>query len=220
MGRGKAIIVGERRFASKKAAGDAAREVLYRYAIGDRVVGADADFLADLLQLHPEAEQKIGCGVSWFSVEQNDGSRGFWLTRTDGTRTDWSFLACLTPPTPAAEAKAAFRSAVRPQIEAFRDAFKLRGGHRVCPVSGEDITLENLHVDHEPPFEELLDCFLRERGLGLTNVRVKPTADGSTVTELADDILRAQWAEFHSRNARLRAVSKTANLSLLRRGQR
>src|SRR5687768_2379203 len=120
MGRSKSIVVGERRFSSKKLATEFVREILYRYDIGQRVSEGDAGFLADLLQLHPQAPQKIGCGVRYFTVEQNEGSRGFWLTRTDGSRTDWSFPSCLTPPTPESEARAGFRTAIRPQIAAFR----------------------------------------------------------------------------------------------------
>ena len=218
--RGRPVIVGERRFSSKREAGDYVRGTLYRYATGERVSDEDARFLSDLLSLHPEAEQKIGCGVAFFSVEQNEGSRGFWLTRIDGTRTDWSFLACLTPPTPEAEARAAFRTAIRPQVEEFRTAFLRRTDGPRCPLTGEPLTVGNVHIDHDPPFEYLLDAFLRERGARLSDVKVKPTSDGSTVTELADSGLASEWAEFHRRTAGLRAVSVKANLSILRRGRR
>lgn len=166
---------------------------------------------------HPEAPQKIGCGVHFFSVEQNDGSRGFWLTRTDGSRTDWSFLSCLTPPTPETEAKAGFRTAIRPQVAAFRARFDHAQEQPRCPITDEVLTESNVHIDHEIPFEELLDSFLRALALTLGDIKVKPTVDGSTTTELADEDLRVLWETFHQRNARLRAVSVQANLSILRR---
>jgi len=216
MARSKPVLIGECRFASKKEAGDFIRSVLYQYDIGQRVSEDDAEFLADLLQLHPEAPQKVGCGVRFFTVEQNEGSRGFWLTRTDGSMTDWSFLSCLTPPTPETEARAGFRTAVRSQVSAFRDALDTAPG-RLCPITNERLTEANVHIDHDPSFEDLLDSFLRERGLALGEVAVLPTTDGSTTTELANDDLRTEWQSFHHRNARLRAVSIQANLSILRR---
>lgn len=219
MGRSKPIVVGERRFPSKKLASAFVREILYRYDTGKRVSEGDSEFLADLLQLHPQAPQKIGCGVRYFTVEQNDGSRGFWLTRTDGSRTDWSFLACLTAPTPETEARAGFRTAVRAQVVAFRARFDAANevAQQVCPITNEALTAANVHIDHEPPFADLLETFLQDVGLALGDVKVKPTVDGSTTTELADDGIRLRWEEFHQRTARLRAVSAQANLSILRR---
>jgi hypothetical protein len=208
------VLIGDRRFPSKKAAADAIRGILRSYAPRERVAEHHAAVLADLLDLHPEAEQKIGCGVAFFTVERNLGSCGFWLTRTDGTKTDWSFLACLTPPSKESEARAAFRTAIRSQIEAFRRgvATPFR-----CPITGDTVTAASLHVDHERPFEELLNVFLTESGTRLADVAVLPTVDGSTDTELADYDLRRRWEAFHEQHARLRAVSARANLSTLRR---
>ena len=212
----KAITVGERRFPSKKQAGDFIREILYRYAIGARVLSPDAEFLRDLLELHPEATQKIGVGVAFFRVQQNMGSRGFWLYRVDGTSTDWSFLACLTPPSREAEARAAFRTAIRDQVAEFRTNLELSG--LVCPITGEPLTSFNqIHIDHEIPFEDLLARFLDDEEMELGRVAVVPTSDGSTDTELLDHGLRGAWQRYHRERALLRAVSRRANLSVLRR---
>lgn len=166
MGKSKPILVGECRFPSKKVATAFVREILYRYDIGQRVSERDAGFLADLLQLHPQAPQKIGCGVQHFTVEQNEGSRGFWLTRTDGSRTDWSFPACLKPPTPESEARAGFRTAIRPQVAAFRARFDAANTHapQVCPITGELLTEANVHIDHETPFARCLSPSCKRPG--------------------------------------------------------
>lgn len=214
------ITIGTRDFKSKRAAADFIREILYRYDVGQTVNGADGAVLLDLLQMHPEVDLKIGAGVASFSVEQNDGSRGFWLTRIDGSRTDWSFLACLTPPTPEAEAKAALRTAIRPQIELFRDRLLEADTDLVCPITGEHLSEGNLDVDHELPFADLVSAFLRARGVELVAIAVKPTVDGSTVTELADPELEFAWRAYHEEHARLRGVSIRANRGLLRRGRR
>ena len=50
--------------------------------------------------MHPEAGDKIGPGVDSFSVERapgrSFGTRCFWVTRSDGTRTEFSYLTCLS----------------------------------------------------------------------------------------------------------------------------
>ena len=65
--------------------------MLDRYVDGERVENDDELFLRDLLDLHPEAAAKIGCGVSHFTREADGrGGRCVWLWRTDGTHSDWS----------------------------------------------------------------------------------------------------------------------------------
>jgi len=211
------ILIGDTWYPSKKAAADAVRAVLYRYPVGFSVTGDDAAFLADVLSRHPEATVKIGCGVASFQVERNLGSLGFWLTRLDGTRTDWSFLACLTPPTHKQEVTAGFRAEVRDEVQAFKtQAFD---GIRIvrCPITNEAITITDAHVDHDPPFERLLSDFLTSITRTIAEITVEPTQDGATDTRLADRALGQAWAAFHRTHAGLRVVSRSANLSVLRR---
>jgi hypothetical protein len=53
-------------------------------------------FLCSLLALHPRGPEKIGSGISYFTVEHAvHGTRCFYLTRTDGSRTDFSYFKCV-----------------------------------------------------------------------------------------------------------------------------
>jgi hypothetical protein len=46
--------------------------------------------------MHPRAKEKIGKGIDHFTVEYSvRGRRCFCLTRIDGTKTDFSFFACV-----------------------------------------------------------------------------------------------------------------------------
>lgn len=210
------IQIGQRRYASVSLAAMEIRTVLYSYEPGtSTVTPAHERFLRDVLDRHPESAQKIGCGVASFQVESNGGSRGFWLTRHDGTRTDWSFLACLTAPTAEQQALAGFRAAARPQIDSFRDECFARGKPPICPVTRERLTRKTAHVDHEIPFDSLVKTFLGPTAL--RDVRVEPTRDDATETMLADRVLREAWALYHRSVAKLRLVSAQANLSALRR---
>lgn len=96
------ILVGNRSFALKKDAEDACREILYRYEPGSRISEhADEQFLLDLLELHPQRDEKMGCGVEYFEIRVNPKfvrQRSFYLIRVDRSETDFSFMKCLKPP--------------------------------------------------------------------------------------------------------------------------
>lgn len=70
--------------------------MLYRYDLGDRVKQEDAAILKLALDRHPDAAEKIGCGIASFSVRTADfGTRCFWLNRIDGTTAKFSLKACI-----------------------------------------------------------------------------------------------------------------------------
>jgi hypothetical protein len=216
-GRGKPIRIGERLYGSKVAAAQAIRALLLRYPSGSTIERRDhAQFLLDLLRLHPEADQKIGCGVKSFEIKRNGRSLGFWLTRTDGTTTDWSYLACLSPPSRERLAMAALRSAIRDQVALCRDEAFAGAEEIQCAVTGARITRESCHVDHDPPFIEVVDQWLNAEGMALKDVRIYPTTDGSTITEMADPRQLLGWCSFHEQTANLRVVLASANMGWLR----
>jgi D-lactate dehydrogenase (cytochrome) len=70
----------------KKNAGDRCREILWGTPVETLVSQDGTEFLLDLLQLHPEAESKIGAGVGAFTVLVNEwNSRTFWIVHRDAT---------------------------------------------------------------------------------------------------------------------------------------
>lgn len=72
------------------------KAMLQRYDVGDRVSAADEAVLREALSLHPNANEKIGCGVTHFSVRSADfGSKCFWLNRSDGTTEKFSYISCI-----------------------------------------------------------------------------------------------------------------------------
>lgn len=213
----KHIRIGDHVFASKKLATEHIRAVLYSYQPGQTVSDEHAVFLADLLDHHPNRAAKIGVGVASFQVQRNVGSVGFWLTRTDGSRTDFSYISCLTPPSPVVEAKAGFRHEIREQIQEFRRRSFADGRSVRCPVTNDLVTSDRAHVDHDPTFDRLLVDFLSARFIDVSAVEVEPSRDGVTFTRLADRRLAEDWRAYHAHHARLRIVSIRANLSILRR---
>lgn len=200
------LVVGSRVFTSRAAAVRYCQHILNNYQPDPET---DA-FLYSLLLRHPDSTQKIGQGVASFSVRASGyGGVCFWLTRVDGTETDWSFHTCLKPISAETKVRAAFRDTIRPQIDTFRDQASVS----VCPLSGVTLRPGETHVDHIIPFETLLQSFLSGEGLEITNVKVDPALDGQTHHRLSNQDLACRWYEFHRLHARLRIVSARANLS-------
>lgn len=177
----------------------------------------DDAFLRDLIERHPEAAQKIGAGISHFEVRRNEwNGRTFWLVRVDGTATDFSYVSCLTPPTPRTDFLKACRTAAVPSVIEAKNRIFDRVPSVNCPVSGEAITRETAHIDHAPPWTFKAISYAFEATLPELP-GVEPTADGETVTRFADPSVADAFRAFHDERAVLRAVSRTANLSILNR---
>lgn len=92
----KPITIGSLYFAKRGDAIAYLRDMLNRYDIGDKVSIADEDVLRAALMLHPKADEKIGCGITHFSVRSADfGSKCFWVNRPDGTTEKFSYATCI-----------------------------------------------------------------------------------------------------------------------------
>ncbi len=92
----KPISLGPMHFAKKGDAEAYLKAMLDKYDLGDRVSSDDAVVLKAALEQHPEAAEKIGTGITHFSVRTADfGSRCFWANRTDGTTVKFSYKSCI-----------------------------------------------------------------------------------------------------------------------------
>lgn len=214
------LRVGEREFRSKSAAKEYARTLLNKYELGACVAEAgDTAFLSDLLLLHPEADQKIGAGIAYFSIELDPEwrrTRCFVVHRTDRTTTDFSYLACVDGPDRRRDASSACRAAVAGQILDWKRG-ALAAGAR-CPFTGEVLSAVNCHVDHAPPtFAALLHAWLAAAGKHLEDLAISEAEDNQYRAVLTDPEERENWCAFHREHARLRLVSARANLSMAKR---
>lgn len=215
----KPVMIGDRFYAKKSDAADACREVLYRYQVGDVVDDPeDEEFLHDLLDLHDDAAGKRGVGIDHFEIRVNDYRQpGFYIVRTDGNWTDFSFTKCLTPVDHRHRVLTALRRAVVDQVLAFKNASLSTEGTAVCAVTQEAITSEEIHIDHyDPDFNELAETYVRERG-GWNAFEIAK-GDGVIGALLVDGEQEQAWADYHRANAKLQVTSKIANLSHRRKG--
>ncbi|MGE4531364.1 MAG: DCL family protein [Acidithiobacillus sp.] len=92
----KPISFGDLHFAKRGDAIAFLNAILQKYDVGDKVSADDAKVLLDALSHHPEAKEKIGCGVASFSVRSADfGTKCFWVNRIDGSTEKFSHKACV-----------------------------------------------------------------------------------------------------------------------------
>src|SRR5260370_13325353 len=218
MGRPMRLQIGQQVFPNKKEAIKYIQELQSKYKNGERIEGSDESFLRDLLNLHPRASDKIGKGVSHFSI----GPNGFWKGKTrhfkvhriDGTATDFSFLKCVNGINPDDEVLHAMRTAVVDQILEFRDK-QFQAGTVKCPFNGEVLVPNGGHVDHIAPdtFEALVFRWFSQERLEIPAILITPSQDNQVTREMIDQQQRSSWQHFHRMNAHLRLTSKLGNLS-------
>jgi hypothetical protein len=210
--------VGGRYFATQKDLQAHVSALLQSYRPPVRLDGADAALMSDLLLRHPSAEIKVGCGVRAIWVRRNGPfGKGFYVERIDDSVIDFSYKQCLRPFTHASKAKFAFRRAIDEQVLAVKcAAFGDPQGRIVCPITGESITWEEAHVDHEPPltFAALLADYCADRGIDLETIELYEPRNG--IGKLLPPQIEQDWAAWHRHRAWLRVISAEANIKLVR----
>lgn len=208
----KSFTLGGVEYTTKKAAGEAVRRLLYAHPIGTVITDAkDEEFLRDLLSFHPDYPDKAGPGVDHFTVDRAlHGTVGFHVVRTDGTQEVFSYLACLKHPSHRENVLGTMRLSVSDQIYRFREANCPPGQPITCAITGQTITWDEVHIDHEVPvFVDLAESFVSRHG-GFDAIAVDKR-DTPQRWHLRD--LDVEWRQYHQQHATLRVVSRAANLT-------
>lgn len=144
----QAIEIGPLKFRTKAEASKHVQSILARYQVGQTIEGEDQEVVLDLLSRHPDADRKIGVGVRAVFVDAPEqGGKCFWLRRADGSKTDFSYLKCITPKPPHAKYMEACRNAVKDQINAKRDEVFATRDEVPCPLTGEMVSRNTAQVD-------------------------------------------------------------------------
>jgi Protein of unknown function (DUF3223) len=174
-------------------------------------------FLCQLVKRHHEAADKIGSGVKYFKVLTNTNyggkNRCFYLFRTDGTHTDFSYQKCVSTLTPWEEYTDALRATVMDQIMEAREAAFGNQDEILCPIKNIMITRSVTYIDHTVPdtFAALVERFHDEEWIHEENPPLTEGGDNSCGRRLVDKGLEERWKYFHRMNAKLRVISQEAH---------
>ena len=179
-----------------------------------------AFLLEQVFPNHPDWGKKVGIGIDHIEVRP-DGYCGqcFFIVRRDGSFTDISFKAAISPPKKITDVKRACRTAIWPIIAKMRESIELPF---ICPITGEVVRDRNdVHIDHyDLTFQEVFDEWVKGKDIErLHEMTLKSNKDDDTKTYFDNDEICKDFIEFHNRHTHLRAVSRKANLSTLRIGK-
>lgn len=185
--------------------------------------GEELAVVRDLLEWHPEAEQKIGCGISTIEVrltpEFGRNTRGFWLVRSDGSQTDFSYRKCLDgQQSYRKKFLSACRFAVKDHIAEFKEEFFRVAPVPTCALTGVRISPDNSHVDHTPPytFDRIVQAFVTLNALDPDDPSlVMGGIDGLLTPLFSSPTMRDRFVAFHNNFAALRVISPFANTSIV-----
>jgi len=215
MGKRKPLSIGRFAFDTQTEAMDFVREVLNAAIWSQPLTGEVHEFALSLLERHPRASQKIGCGVEHFTVDNDEnGSRCFYVHRTNGTRDHFSYLKSLKGQDDVRSlVVGALNRAIDEQIWNFRDR-QLQNGPLICSYTGQSITKDSYHVDHHnPTFLELYRAWMTQQSLGFENVEISEGCDNEIGRRMMNPSQIASWQQYHRNQARLRMLSPLGNLS-------
>lgn len=203
-------------YKTKKAVREEAGTLLRTLPIGIELTGRNLEFMRDLLDLHPRATEKIGCGIASIKVIINSEwkQRCFDLERVDGSHTDFSYLRCLSGKTPYRDFCEACRFAVAADVLAFKRKAFGNCSTMNCAISGDLVSAHHCHVDHAPPwqFRKIVEAFIADKQLCIEAVALTGDEDGSTRTRFASEDMAHAFRTFHNERAYLRITTPQANL--------
>lgn len=205
-------------FLTKKALRAAIRKILHQSPLNKNLQGNNYRLVRALLDQHPSADQKIGCGVQSIQVVKFKpyNHRGFELKRTDGTRTDFSYIQCLNSESKLTKVKRAFRWAISPDIITFRNTFFIQI-NPVCEISNRPITAKTSDVDHAPPmtFKNIFEEFIEKYSVSIDKIKLFGcNVDGATTYDIENSSIKELWIQFHRTHARLRILHKDVHVKI------
>ncbi len=219
----KPIIVGNKEFKFQKDALAFFKEMLNSYRVNKTIEGSDHELLFSVLERHPEADQKIGVGVHRFYKAPTDmGTSCFWVERTDGSKTDFSYITAVNAKGKSLyqEFAEACRNSVREDlIKTKEEFFKKHGDENnkvECEISGDRIAIYESHLDHKKPltFQVLVNTFIGAKDISISKEMLSTAQDGQFETEFIAQDIKNQFKEYHHKMAQLRILNPKSNLSL------
>ncbi len=200
------------------------KAILHHYADNESLSKEDFDFILDVFKLHPNFKNKNGLGIQSIYTKTNSiyrNVREFWIVRSDGSETDFSYMKCLNGDSSNREKfLKACRIAVEPYTMAFKNSFFSEKKIARCPITGETISFCSSHVDHQSPntFYKLVSDFIAEMKIDSEEISfVGSGQDGLCQITFQDKTLEKAWVDYHNKNAQLQVISQRANLSILKR---
>ncbi|WP_105975920.1 DCL family protein [Streptomyces geranii] len=189
--------IGQRRFATKGAARAAVQEVLHGYPVGTVLSGEVFDLLRDLLDMHPDAEDKIGVGVADIRIAPSPHPKykkypAFEVVRTDESTIDFSYRDCIDHPSLRSQVHNVMRVEVEDKTTAYFES-RLAEETFVSDESGRPLQLNDTAVSYfrGPSFAQIADGFAATEG-GWEVIELTPSTQQG-LGQFADRDQAGRW---------------------------
>ncbi|WP_245880821.1 DUF3223 domain-containing protein [Streptomyces zhaozhouensis] len=207
-------MIGTRRYPTKKAREEAVRDILRRYRAHTVVENEEDDLLLrDLLNMHPDAEEKIGPGVDYFRVIKTPrgNHNGPEAVHINGHREPFSYMKCLQPPSHAQRVRAAMRTEIEAQVNSYFES-RRAAGTLVSDESGAALDPADTHVSYfrGPRFHDLATQFIADVG-GWEAVELTSETERGLAL-FTDRQLGSKWQAHHQEHAVLGLLTSKENL--------
>jgi hypothetical protein len=190
------------------------------YTAYDRISDPVHDLmLREVLDLHPDAAEKIGVGVEHFYVGlTKDGDKfnvrpdatGIWIKRTDGSEVDFSYRTCINNHTDESDAKEGLRLAVEDRRLAYR-ASRIAAGTFHSDISGAGFASRDdasVYYDN-PAWGQLTYRFAESEG-GWDKILVHSGAGAVVIgSRLLDAGVETRWLAFWDTHARPQLATRS-----------
>ena len=217
------INIGSLEFRFQKDALTFFKDILNSNRNNTTIENEGHDHLLALIERHPEADKKIGVGIKRFYKAPTDmGTSCFWLERTDGSCTDFSYISAVRAKSKSLfqEFSEACRNSIREDLKKtkaeFFNNYGDKDGKVECEITGVKIATYESHLDHKKPmtFQVLVTTFLTASDITLGKEIFSEPQDAQFETEFLDEKTKEQFKEYHHNLAQLRVIAIKQNLSL------
>ena len=201
-------------FKSKSEATSYFKDMLNRYRDGEILTPEDDAILFELLQRHPEADDKIGVGVKIFYRERSPihPTSCFHLERHDGITTDFSYISCIRGFTSslAQQFYEACRYSVSDKLTRQKaKLFKEAGGTMKCSKTGLHIAIKEANYCHtEPKFRDIVIGFILENKVIVHTSMIASGSDMQYVVKFADSKIENLFRDYHENKANMAIFKK------------
>lgn len=176
---------------------------------------ADIAFLTDLIEGHIERDDKVGPGIARFhwDIAPDHPSECFYLTRTDGSVTDFGVLGCLKGIGAIARInRQSLRMAIQADIDKFKQDRLGNAALFVSDYSGNSFPAAEAVADHVRTFDEIIEAFFCARRIDLSTALLTKSSDMSSNPVWRNPALVEEFIAFHRRYP-LRLVQWRENVS-------
>ena len=211
------MIIGDKEFKYKKEALNYFKEILNSYEPTETVTEKDFKDLIGLIEIRPDKDEKIGCGIESIQViEVRYKTKCFELIRKDGSKEVFSYRNCINGKSkPLVKFSKTCRETINEDLRnvklAYFKKFSSKGQVK-CQETGELCKWEELNVDHRQPntFSVIVDRFIEVYRIDINAVEYIEIMDG--VHSFTDKELAENFRKYHKDKANLRLVMKGKNL--------